>query len=92
LFFSQQVDIFIDPQFRSRHVNALISLSEYSGIVPECFKLTGIEVDSYPVARSGFRDVYKGKYQKQEIALKVLAVYPTSDMEKCLKVSGSPKS
>lgn len=80
-----RLNIPIDPQYKSRHVKALIKLSKLSGIVPECLVLTGIEVHGDPVAGGGFGDVYKGKYQKQEIALKVLKVYQKSDMEKLLK-------
>ena len=61
-------------------------------MVPECLVLNGIKVYGDPVAAGGFGDVYKGKYRKQEIALKVLKVYQKSDMEKLLKVSVSPKS
>jgi hypothetical protein len=86
------LDIYINPQYKPRHIKALIKLSKLSGIVPECLVLTGIEIDGDPVAGGGFGDVYKGKYQKQEIALKVLKVYQKSDMEKLLKVSVSPKS
>jgi len=61
-------------------------------MVPDCLVLTGIEVDGDPVAGGGFGDIYKGRYQRQEIALKVLKVYQRSDMEKLLKVPVSPES
>jgi serine/threonine protein kinase len=50
--------------------------------------LKGIQIDGDPVAGGGFGDVYKARYQRQEIALKVLKVYQKSDMDKLLKVIG----
>lgn len=80
------MDVSTDPKYKPHHVKALIKLSKASGLVPECLLLKGIEVDGGPVAAGGFGDVYKGKFQGQEIALKVLKVYQRSDMEKLLKV------
>ena len=92
IFLSQRLNVSIDPQYKPRHVKALIKLSRLSGMVPECLVLKGIEVIGDAVASGGFGDVYKAKYQRKEIALKVLKVYQTSDMEKLLKVSVNPES
>ena len=86
------MDIDISPEYKHRHMTALIKLSKASGLVPECLVLNGFEVDGDPIARGGFGDVYKGRSRGQEMALKVLRVYQKSDIQKLLKVTVSPES
>ena len=86
------MDIDISPEYKHRHMTALIKLSKASGLVPKCLVLEGIEVDDKPIASGGFGDVYKGRYRGQEMALKVLKVYQKSDIQKRLKVTVCPGS
>jgi hypothetical protein len=83
----QRLDLYIDSESKRRHVKALIKMSQKSGKVPDCLVLKGMEVDGDPVAGGGYEDVYKGRFKRKEIALKVLKVYRKSDMEKLLKVT-----
>ena len=83
----QRLDLNIDSESKRRHVKALIKLSQKAGQVPDCLVLEGIEVAGDPVAGGGHGDVYKGRFKRKEIALKVLKVYRKSDMEKLLKVT-----
>ena len=39
-----------------------------------------------PLARGGYSEVWKGKYQGREVAVKVLKVYQTSDFDKIMRV------
>ena len=39
------------------------------------------------VGGGGFAEIFKGRLQDQEIAVKVLRVYQKSDLEKLLKVT-----
>jgi len=80
-----RLDVAIDPEYKPRHVRALIKLSKASGLFPDCLVLKGIQVDGDPVEGGGFGDVYKGRFGGQVIALKVLKVYQKSDMQKLLK-------
>lgn len=77
----------VDPAVRRRHVKALIKLSRATGLYPECLVLKGIEIIGDAVGGGGFADIFKGRLQGQEIAVKVLKVYQKSDIEKLLKVT-----
>jgi len=77
----------VDPALRRRHVKALIRLSGATGLYPECLVLGGIEIMGDAVGGGGFAEIFKGRLQDQEIAVKVLRVYQKSDLEKLLKVT-----
>ena len=77
----------VDPALRRRHVKALIKLSGATGLYPECLVLKGIEIIGDAVEGGGFADIFKGRLQDQEIAVKVLKVYQKSDIKKLLKVT-----
>jgi hypothetical protein len=61
-------------------------LSGATGLYPECLVLKGIEIVGDAVGGGGFADIFKGRLQNHEIAVKVLKVYQKSDIEKLLKV------
>jgi hypothetical protein len=82
------LDFTIDPPFKHRHTSALIKLSRDSGLYPQCIVLKGIEfIGEHAVTAGGFGEVWKGRLQGQIVAVKVLKVYETSDMQKLLKVN-----
>jgi len=82
----QRLDIPMEPQYRSRHVKALLKLSRASGLHPESLALKGIEMEMHPVDNGGYGDVYQGMLHGRKIAVKVLKVYQSSDLVKLLKV------
>jgi hypothetical protein len=49
--------------------------------IPDCSK------DSVEVEQGGFADVSQGMYQGRRVAIKVVRVYVTSDLEVILSVS-----
>ena len=49
--------------------------------IPDCSK------DSVEVERGGFADVSQGTYQGRRVAIKVVRVYATSDLDVILSVS-----
>jgi hypothetical protein len=75
----QRLDFPMEPQYKPRHVKALLKLSRASGLYPESLALKGIEMEMHPVDNGGYGDVYQG-------ILKVLKVYQSSDLVKLLKV------
>ena len=50
--------------------------------IPLCYDRLGT-----PLFRGGFGDVWKGKYKGREVAVKVLVVYSTSDLDNLTRVS-----
>lgn len=67
---------------------ALIRLSKASGLYSECLVLNNSiqTIGSDPVASGQFGEVWRGRVQGQEVAVKVLKKYETSDIQKLLKV------
>jgi len=76
----------MDPGNKACHIKALLRLSRASCLYPECLALKGIEMEATPVDRDGYGDVYKGVLHGQEIAVKALRIYQTSDLVRVLKV------
>ena len=76
----------VDPTQKCHHVKALIGLSRATGLHPECLVLKGIKILGDTVAGGGFADIFKGQLWDQNIAVKMLKVYETSDIDKFLRV------
>ena len=55
-------------------------------MVPVCCDLTG-----GAKYRGGYADVWKGNYQGQDVAVKVIRTYSNSDLPKIVGVSHSPR-
>jgi serine/threonine protein kinase len=77
----------LDPSFRSPFMNALLRISRKTGLYPEvllqnCVTLEGEDA----VAAGQFGDVWKGTFEGQKVAVKVLKLYVQSDITKHLKV------
>jgi hypothetical protein len=87
IYVDQRLEFPIDPRHKARHVKALLQLSRASGLCPECLVLKGIKMEAHPVDRGGYGDVYKGVLHDQEIAVKALRIYQTSDLFRLLKVA-----
>ena len=52
--------------------------------IPDCSK------DSVEVKRGGFADISQGTYQGRRVAIKIMRVYVTSDLDVILSVSPRP--
>jgi hypothetical protein len=52
--------------------------------IPDCSK------DAVEVKRGGFADISRGTYQGRRVAIKVIRVYVTSDLDVILSVSPRP--
>jgi len=55
--------------------------------IPLCFD----ESNGYPLYSGGYADVWMGKHQGCEVAVKVLRVYSASDLDKITSVSHRPR-
>ncbi|KAF7974055.1 hypothetical protein HWV62_13455 [Athelia sp. TMB] len=82
-----RLDYPIEPQFKRRHLHALVKLSELSLRYPECLALKDVTLPDYHIVGGGsFGEVYRGKMAGNDIAVKVLKVYQKSDKDSILKV------
>ena len=78
----------LTPQLRGKCLNALCKLCGRQALLPRsvqiplCYDRSGT-----PLCRGGFGDVWKGNYEGREVAVKVLVVYSTSDLDKLTRVS-----
>lgn len=68
----------------------LVKLSETSEIIPASVLIRGLNlVENQPVSGGGFADIYRAKYQGQEVALKHLRVRQDQDSHRIRRVIGS---
>ncbi|KAG6915486.1 hypothetical protein DXG01_011286 [Tephrocybe rancida] len=77
----------LELSFRKKLMVNMQRLSSKSGLYPMCYKLksiTGIGED--PVEGGGAADIYKGKFRRQLVCLKMVRVYGTSQIDDLLKV------
>ncbi|KAG6908469.1 hypothetical protein DXG01_004472 [Tephrocybe rancida] len=76
----------LDTTFRSPFLNALLKLSKESGLHPSPLLQRQVTLEgSYAIAAGQFGDVWKGTFQNQQVAVKVLKLYLKSDQAKHLK-------
>ncbi|KAG6843949.1 hypothetical protein H0H87_011455 [Tephrocybe sp. NHM501043] len=76
----------LDVSFRSRFMNALLDLSKRSGLYPGLLLQRKVTLEgTYAIASGQFGDVWKGKFQSQQVAVKVLKIYSRSDLRKHVK-------
>lgn len=80
-----RLDFPMEPQYKPRHVKALLKLCRASGLYPESLALKGIEMERHPVDNGGYGDVYKGQLHGRKIAIKALKVYQSSNLARLLK-------
>jgi hypothetical protein len=74
---------------RAKFTKALISLSQASGLHPECFSISSQleHIGEYAVVAGGYGDVWKGRLRGQEVSIKILKVYRDSEIMMLLKVT-----
>ena len=80
----------LSPQLRKKCIIALCRVCGNRVLLPRslCIPLCYNRMDP-PLYRGGFADVWKGKHQGCHVAVKVLRVYSTSDLEKMTSVSSN---
>ncbi|KAJ6464621.1 kinase-like domain-containing protein [Mycena vitilis] len=72
------------PTKRRRLCKALLRLSRDSKLHPRCFTLTGLDRGRLETGGT-FGDVYRGLLEGQSVAVKMLRVFPGSDIEALFK-------
>ena len=80
----------LDPIYKSPFLNAMLRLSSKSGIYPKIFVQNSVTIEgSNPLTAGQFGDVWKGTFQDQQVAIKILRLYVTSDASQHMKVGFS---
>ncbi|KAF7762009.1 hypothetical protein Agabi119p4_10001 [Agaricus bisporus var. burnettii] len=72
------------PELRKHILIVLQKLCEKSMLYPTCYTLDDIE-DISPKGAGGFCDIYQGRYQGQNLCLKVVRLYEKQDQHEMLK-------
>ena len=80
----------LDPIYKSPFLNAMLRLSSKSGIYPKILVQNSVTIEgTNPSAAGQFGDVWKGTFQGQQVAVKFLRPYATSNVSQHAKVSFS---
>jgi hypothetical protein len=72
---------------RLKLFNKLCKLCSRHRVIPKSMHIPDCSKDSVEVERGGFADISKGTYQGRRVAIKVVRVYVTSDLDVILSVS-----
>ena len=85
----QALDL-VTPQIRSKSLRTLYSICGHQALLPRSLEITPrYNATEGAMCHGGFGDTWKGRYQGQEVAIKVLKVYRTSDLGQIRKVGRS---
>jgi len=77
----------LDPIYKSPLLNAMLRLSSKSGIYPKTLVQNSVTVEgSNPLTAGQFGDVWTGTFQGNQVAIKILRLYVTSDVSQHVKV------
>src|SRR6202023_2749169 len=69
----------LDPIYKGPFLNAMLRLSSKSGIYPKILVQNTVTIESSNALTGGqFGDVYKGTFQDQQVAIKILRLYGMS--------------
>ena len=80
----------LDPIYKSPFLNAMLRLSTKSRIYPKILVQNSVTIHgSNPLTAGQFGDVWKGTFRGQQVAIKILRLYVTSDVSQYLKVGPS---
>jgi len=77
----------LDSIYKSPFLNAMLRLSSKSGIYPKILVQDSVSIEgSDPLTAGQFGDVWQGTFQDQQVAIKILKLYVTSDVSQHIKV------
>lgn len=80
----------LNPIYKSPFLNAMLRLSSKSGIYPKIVVQDSVIIEgSNPSTAGQFGDVWKGTFQGQQVAVKILRLYGMSDVSQHVKVGFS---
>ena len=81
----------LDPNYRSLFLNVMLRLSSKSGIYPKILVQNSVTIEGFnPLTAGQFGDVWKGAFQDQQVAIKILRFYgATPDVSQHVKVGFS---
>jgi len=80
----------LDPIYRSPFLNAMLRLSSKSGIYPKILIQNSVTIESSnPLTVGYFGDMWKGTFQGQQVAIKILRPHTTPDPSQHVKVGFS---
>jgi len=80
----------LDPIYKSPFLNAMLRLSSKSGIYPKTLVQNSVTIEgTNPLTYGQFGDVWKGTFQDQQVAIKILRLYGTSNVSQHIKVGFS---
>jgi hypothetical protein len=72
---------------RLKLLNKLCKMCSQHRVIPKSMHIPDCSKGSVEVERGGFADVSQGRYQGRQVAIKVVRVYITSDLDAILSVS-----
>jgi hypothetical protein len=72
---------------RLKLLNKLCKMCSQHRVIPKSMHIPDCSKGSVEVERGGFADVSQGIYQGRQVAIKVVRVYITSDLDAILSVS-----
>ncbi|KAG6902946.1 hypothetical protein C0995_009338 [Termitomyces sp. Mi166 len=76
----------LDTRFRRHFMNAMLKLARHSGLHPSLLLQPQVYLEGeYAFAAGKYGEVWKGTYQNQPVAIKVLKFFATSELKRYLK-------
>jgi len=80
----------LDRIYRSPFLNAMLRLSSKSGIYPKILVQNSVTIQGSDSLTAGqFGDIWKGTFQDQQVAIKILRLFGMSDISQHVKVGFS---
>jgi len=72
---------------RKRCPKSLYKVCGRHALFPRAMQIVARYRTSHPLYKGGFADVWKGKWCDRDVAVKVIRMYKTSDLQKIVGVS-----
>ena len=75
------------PQLRSRCLGIMCKICGHHGLLPNSIQIPlCYDRAHFPLYQGGYAEVWEGEYQGRKVAVKVLKVYRTSNLDKIKRV------